>query len=67
MKSFCFVEYIRDVVCQRLSTLLLFRSQPLVQRQRNGRAEVFLFLHGVLLSASLRGKQSIAEARWESY
>ena len=47
-----FVEYIRDVVCQRLSTLLLLRSQPLMQRQWNGCAEVFLFLHDVLLSAS---------------
>ena len=47
-----FVEYVRDVVCQRLSTLLLLRTQPLVQRQRDGCAEVFLFLHGVLLSAS---------------
>ena len=33
-------------------SLLLLRPKPLVQRQRDGRTEVLLFFHSLLLSAS---------------
>ena len=47
-----FFEYVREVVGQGLAPLLLRRPKPLVQRQRDGCAEVLLFFHSLLLSAS---------------